>query len=108
MVRRTLSVCVLAGVIGAASIPPAHADVTESGTRGCSSNETGRSHSDTTGFTEHYPPGSGYKAFSNGSTRLDRRAYADGTGGGFWFVTTNRAMWNAGTYAVCVTTGPEG
>jgi hypothetical protein len=104
--RKSIFVCVLAGAMLGGLAAPAHAGPSEDGTRSCGQNQTGRTHSDTTGFTEHYPPGTGYKAFSNGSTRQDRQAYANSNGGGFWFVETSGAMWNAGTYAVCVTTGP--
>lgn len=87
-----------------ASTAPAHAAY-EGGDRFCGPNQTGRSHSDTTGFTEHYPPGSGYKAFANGSTRMQRQAFANSVAGGEWAVYTPQTMWTPGTYAVCVTTG---
>ncbi len=75
------------------------AGVTKSGTTYCSTYGIARSYS--TGFTELYPPGSGYRAYNNGSVWTVRTAQASATGGGFWFVETNGSLNSAGTYAYC-------
>ena len=85
-------------VAGAGS---ANASVTKTGTRYCGTYELARSYGYSTGFTEHYPPGSGYKAFSNGSTWKSTDAFSSNGGGGFWFVETTGSLNDPKTYAVC-------
>ncbi len=91
-------------IVAAAILAPADAwaSVTKSGTKYCNGMlPLGITRAYSTGFTEHYPPRSGYVAYSNGSQW--RVTYADSTttGGGFWFVSTNGSLNDPGTYAGC-------
>lgn len=90
----------------ALSAVPAHAAVTESGTKICTQNQTGVSRSYSTGTTEHYPPDTGYAVFYNGGSWLVKTRAASAGGGGFWFVSTNGNLNDAGTYAYCVNGTP--
>lgn len=109
--RRALTSLVAAGAATVLLAGPALATVYDRGTENCASNQTGRSVSDTTGFTRHYPPDTGYQQFRNGNDRRTQKWLANNNGGGNWVVTTEGAMWDNGTYADCVTTGttrPQG
>ena len=86
----------------AALAVPALAVVTKSGNQSCSGDWTPYSRSYSTGFTEHFPPGSGYQGFNNGATWTVRMKLAPlGSAGGFWFVQTNGSLNDPGTYAGC-------
>lgn len=101
-ISRRISAGLAALMLLAAMALPALAVVSKSGTKYCSSGYTPYSRSYSTGFTRHFPPGSGYAAFNNGSTWTVRLALAPvGTSGGFWFVDTNGSLNDPGTYAGC-------
>lgn len=86
------------------AVSPVLASVTKSGTKYCTINQTPYSKSFSTGFTEHFPPGSGYGAWNNGANWLVRQKYSSpGTQGGFWFVrVTDGSLNDPGTFAGCV------
>lgn len=89
-------------LLAAALVVPAAAVVSKSGTKYCSVGWTPYARSYSTGFTELFPPGSGYKAYNNGSTWTVRQWHSNyGDGGGFWFVQTNGSLNDPGTYAGC-------
>lgn len=99
--RRTLvTVCIVAVVL-AISLP-ALAAVSKSGTKTCPGRETPWTRAYSTQFTEHYPPGSGWGWFDNGSSwKVTRLSAPMHSNGGYWIVETNGALDNPGTYAYC-------
>lgn len=84
------------------------ATVSETGYKYCSTNYTPCSRSYSTGYTEHFPPGSGYNDWNNGSNWIVRKWYADHSGGGGWWgvYVTGGSLSDPGTYAGCEATGP--
>lgn len=78
---------------------PVSAGVTKSGTKYCAL--LPYSHSYSTGFTEHFPPGNGYGAFSNGTIWTVRERNSSSGNGGFWFVETNGSLNDPNTWAGC-------
>lgn len=77
----------------------ASATVSKSGYKYCSG-YIPYSQSLSTGTTDHYPPGNGFKRFINGGQMLTRKAYST-SGDGFWFVETDGVLSNSGTFAGC-------
>ena len=85
------------------AVSPVLASVTKSGTKNCTINQTPYSQSYSTGFTEHFPPGSGYGPFNNGANWLVRQQVSPpGEHGGFWFVRTDGSLNDPGTFAGCL------
>lgn len=84
----------------------AHAAVTKSGTKNCTTNQTGVSRALSSVTTEHYPPGAGYGVFYNGSTFKTTIKAASRGGGGFWVVASNGTLSSPGTYAYCINGTP--
>ena len=78
--------------------------VTDSGTKYCDPSQyvpATRAYS--TAKTEHFPPGSGYDVFYNGSSWKVTRAIANqGDDGGFWLVeVTGGSLSDLETYGYC-------
>lgn len=104
--KRLISIAAAVLLFVAVAATPASATVSKSGTKGCTINQTGVSRSYSTGFTEHFPPGSGYGAYQNGQSWIVRERSATVAGGGFWFVRTDGSLSDPGTYAYCITGTP--
>lgn len=96
----------LAAAVTLALAVLAVADVYKSGNKSCSQNEVGRTRSDSTGFTKHWPPPTGYQQWRNGDVKKTRRAYATSNGGGGWTVSSSKALYDNGTFARCLQSGP--
>jgi hypothetical protein len=96
------ALAITAGLMSALTLSAA-ATVYDFGTKFCTANHTPYTRSYSTGFTEHYPPGTGYHAWNNGSTWTVRKWYANGPGGGGdWLVAvTGGSLDDPGTYAGC-------
>ncbi len=105
--RRSVVAVVMALTLVLVFATAVAATVTKSGTRTCATNYTPYSRSYSTGFTEHFPPGSGYYSWNNGSTWIVRKRYADHAGGGGWWevAVTSGSLSDSGTYAGCDPTG---
>lgn len=86
------------------AVSPVLAIVVKSGTKNCSINQIPFSQSLSTGFTEHYPPGSKYAAWNNFANWLVRTKVSNpGTHGGFWWVeVTGGSLNDPGTFASCL------
>jgi hypothetical protein len=105
--RRSVFSLFLGAVILAVAATPVWATVTKSGYKGCTVNQTGYTHSRSTGLTEHYPPGGGYRSWQNGGSYTDRTGYSNVAGGGSWHVdVTSGSLDDANTYAGCVNGTP--
>jgi hypothetical protein len=96
-----------AGLLAAAPAAAHDDQARESGSKGCSQNETQRVRSYSSGHTHVYPGPTGYAEYSNGGDLTVKKTYANDTGGGDWKVTTNALLSAPGTYAECITTGPS-
>jgi hypothetical protein len=100
---------VIAVALVAISAGAVIAAVSKTGTlSSCSYNFTAYVQSYSTGFTEHFPPGSGYRSYQNGGTWTTRKTLTNaGTGtGGWWGVyVTNGSLSDPNTFAGCQLTG---
>jgi hypothetical protein len=105
--RRSIVAVVMALTLLLALATAAAAYVYKDGTKTCGANYTPYSRSYSTGFTEHFPPGSGYYSWNNGSTWIVRKRYANQPGGGGWWEVkvTSGSLNDPGTYAGCDLTG---
>jgi hypothetical protein len=105
---RRIGAVLLSGSLALAVAATALATVSETGTKYCSSNYTPYTRSLSTGYTEHFPPGSGYNDWNNGAQWIVRKWYADHAGGGGWWgvYVTGGSLDDPGTYAGCQATGP--
>lgn len=83
---------------------PVLATVWDGGVVYCEDFETGYSRSYSTGLTEHWPPGTGYAWWNNGTQWRVRIAYgAQGFDGEWAVAVTNGSLSDPGTWAGCVT-----
>lgn len=104
IMRRSIGFLIAVGLTISLAMPTLA--VTQDGYKYCTINYTPETLAYTTGTTEHYPPGSGYKLYQNGTTWKHTHWWATSSGGGgFWFVETNLRMDGPGTYATCDPTG---
>ena len=105
MARRAIVMLVAGMMFSFQAALPALAGVTKSGYKYCNpATQTPASRALSYRFTEHFPPGSGYKAFNiTGTAEKVTRAYSNlGDDGGFWFVeVTGGSLNDPGTYAYC-------
>lgn len=98
-----LGVIVSAAILIAAVVSPVAAYVSETGYHYCAANWTPYARSYSTGVTDLYPPGSGFKTFNNGSTWTVRQWHADVPGGGGWWgvYAMTGSLNGPGTYPGC-------
>jgi len=96
--NRSITVLIVALLVLALAAP-ALALVSESGYKYCNG-YIPYSRAYSTGTTEHFPPGSGYGIYYNGSSWKVTTQWSS-SGDGFWFVQTNGSLNDPGTYAVC-------
>ncbi|WP_448073957.1 hypothetical protein [Georgenia yuyongxinii] len=86
-------------LVGGAST--AHAYGYDSGSKGCTVNQTGVTLSRGNGTVETQAPGGGYKAYTNGEYTWYNRTFSYKAGGGAWWASSTHYLDNANTYGYC-------
>lgn len=99
----------LAAAILCCTSSAAFADVWETGTKACGTNQVGKTRGYTWGDTWNWAPVSPARSdaihYDTGSVWKVGYNQASKTKGGWWAVSVDGVLSDSGTYATCVTTG---